>query len=58
MEKYMKCRAMVYPNDIIMGRDYHDAEQWIQLVGETSADIAKQLNGEDNPILIWFHMKI
>lgn len=47
----------VYPNDIIVGRDHYDAERYTQIVGETSANIAKQLNEEDNPILIWFHMK-
>lgn len=47
----------VYPNDIVTAREHYSAEKWLQLVGEKSAGIAKQLKDEDNPILIWFHMK-
>lgn len=47
----------VYPHDIVTARDHFSAEEWLDLVGEESVNIARQIKGEDNPILLWFHMK-
>ena len=47
----------VYPNDIVTVREHYDEERWIELVGKKAADIAEQFEMEDNPVLLWFHMK-
>lgn len=47
----------VQTNDIVAAREHYSTEKWLELVGEKSAGIAKQLNEEDNPVLIWFHLK-
>ena len=47
----------VYPNNIVGARNSNSPEEWQKMVGKSSAEISKKIKEEDNPVLVWFHMK-
>lgn len=47
----------VYPHSIVEARSNYSSEEWVKLVGEASAKISMNCKEEDNPILIWYHLK-
>lgn len=47
----------VYPHHIVEARNKCNPDEWLKIVGEKSVDISKDYKEEDNPILVWFHLK-
>lgn len=49
--------SYVFPSDIIAIRDNYSSSEWYKVVGEKAFEITKQLKSEDNPFLVWYHIK-
>ena len=49
--------SYVFPSDIIAIRDNYSSSEWYKMVGEKAFEITKQLKNEDNPFIVWYHLK-
>ena len=49
--------SYVFPSDIIAIRDNYSSSEWFKMVSEKAFEITKQLKSEDNPFIVWYHLK-